>query len=463
LRDPMKPYPVDFVATVGGTRIALKGTVTDAASLAGAELQLDLAGQDLAQLYPILGIPLAETPPYTLRGRLEYGGNHIKLSNFAGAVGQSDLEGNFDVDRGYQRPLITADLASRKIVLSDLAGFLGTAPDRPGTPNEAPEHESQRAQRAASQSLLPDEPFNLHKLRAADFRVHYKGQHIEAQWTPLDDLEANLAIDNGKLLLQPLNFAIGKGTIASTLLLDAQQDPIAAKASVDFRRVDFHRLMQATKIFEGAGVVGGRAEIEGRGNSPAAMLAQGNGELKLFMDGGNVSALLVNLAGLDFGKALLSALGLPDKAALRCMISDFALQQGVLQTRSLVFDTDEANIIGRGHIDLRSNLIDYQIEQDPKHFSILALHAPIDITGSLRSPVIRPDPGQLGLKAGMAALTALLATVQLGLGEDNNCAALIQSAQQASEAPAQLQPTAPHKAEGSPTPAPLRAKKPQRH
>lgn len=449
LRDPTKPYPVDLVATDGATRIAVKGTVTDATRLLGANLAMDLKGQDLAQLYPILGIPLAETPPYTLRGHLDYGGNHIKLSHFAGTVGQSDLEGDFDVDRGYQRPLITAELHSRKVVLSDLAGFLGTAPGKEPVQAKSPQQQAQAAQRAASPSLLPDEPFNLEKLHAADFRVHYKGDHVEAQWAPLDKIEANLNVENGKLVLDPLNFAIGHGSIASSLLLDAQQDPIEVKASVDFRQVDFHRLMQATKIFDGAGVVGGRAELDGRGNSPASMLANGNGAVKLFMDGGDVSALLVNLAGLDFGKSLLSALGLPDKTRLRCMIGDFGLQQGVLQTKSLVFDTDEANVIGHGDVDFRNNTVDFHIEQDPKHFSILALHAPIDITGPLKSPTITPNPGQLGLKAAMGALTGLLATVQLGLGKDNNCGALIQSAEQASQAPTQLPVTAPHQAVGS--------------
>jgi uncharacterized protein involved in outer membrane biogenesis len=258
-----------------------------------------------------------------------------------------------------------------------------------------------------------------------------------------------VTIDNGKVTLQPLNFGIGHGTIASTLLLDGSQNPIHAAASVDFRQVDFQRLMQATQRFEGVGVVGGRAELAGDGNSPAAMLAHGNGGLKLFMNGGNISALLVNLAGLDFGKSLLSALGLPDKTALRCMISDFALEQGVLETRALVFDTDEANVFGKGTVDLRNQTIDYEISQEPKHFSILAMHAPIDVTGALKSPSIAPDAGKLGLKAGLAVITGLLATVQLGLGQDHNCSELIRSARQSAETPPQLPQASPRPAEGS--------------
>ena len=452
LRDSEKPYPVDLVATDGPTRIALKGTIVDPSRLVGANLELDIAGQDLAHLYPILGLPLAETPPFRLRGHLDYGGNHIKLSNFSGVVGQSDLSGNFDVDRGYEHPLITADLTSHRVLLTDLGGFLGTAPDQPNTPNQAAEHKVQLAQREASPALLPDEPFDLGKLRKANFRVHYKGEHVQAQWAPLDKVEANLSLDNGKLILQPLDFDVGQGSIVSSLLLDASQDPIHAAASVDFRQVDFQRLMQATQRFEGFGVVGGRAELSGYGDSPAEMLANGDGDIKFFMNGGNVSALLVNLAGLDFGKALLSALGFPDKTAVRCMISDFGLEKGMLQTRSFVFDTDEANIVGKGNVDLRNQTINFELSQEPKHFSILAMHAPIDVVGALKNPSIQPDPGTLGVKAGLAVLTGLLATVQLGLGQDHNCADLIQAAQQAAQAPPGLPQGSPHPAEGSPPP-----------
>jgi len=45
----------------------------------------------------------------------------------------------------------------------------------------------------------------------------------------------------------------------------------------------------------------------------ADILGHGNGALKLFMTGGDLSALLVDLSGLQFGNALLSSLGLPKR------------------------------------------------------------------------------------------------------------------------------------------------------
>jgi len=210
--------------------------------------------------------------------------------------------------------------------------------------------------------------------------------------------------------------------------------------------VDFHRLMQSTKIFRGTGVIGGRAIIDGSGNSLAQVLANGDGSLKLFMTGGDVSNLIVDLAGLDFGRSILSLLGIPENTEIRCMVTDFGLQNGLVTTRSLVIDTKEADIIGKGTVDLRNETIMYELSQDPKHFSILALHAPIEINGLLKKPSISVGVKSLAVRAGAAVvlgvvipgLGALIPTVQLGLGKDNDCNQLIEPAVAATQTPRQV-------------------------
>ena len=436
LRDPARRYPVDFKLANGSTHIAVKGTVQDPLHLEGANLHLDLVGKDLAGLYQVLGIPLAPTPPYRLSGELDYADHKIRFRNFTGTVGNSDLAGDFEVEPGRERPLITASLTSRRVVLADLAGFIGAAPGKSDDPNQSKQQKIAHARQEASPKLLPDTPISLPKIRAADFKVHYKGRRIDSEATPLDNLEAYLTIDDGKVALHPLSFGVGKGEISGDIALDAQRNRVHAKAQIDFRRLDLHRIMESTKIFEGAGVIGGRAEIDGSGNSLAELLGHGNGNLKLFMNGGDMSALLVDLAGLDFGGSLKSALGLPNKTEIRCMVSDFDLTQGVLQTQALVFDTKEANIIGTGSLDLGQETVHYQLTQEPKHFSIGAFHAPIDIDGRLKSPSIKPDPTVLGARTGAAVLlgvlltpaAALLPTIQLGLADDNDCDQLTRSA-----------------------------------
>jgi hypothetical protein len=464
LRDTKKPYPVELQARVGDTSIHLVGSLTDPEKLGGADLQLELQGQDLADLYKIFHVPLAPTPPFTLRGHLDYSGTHIRFHDFAGSVGESDLEGNFDVDRGYQRPLVSADLTSRSVRLADLGGFIGAPPGKETAPTEGTKQRAEHAKQNAKQTLLPDEPIDLQKVRSTDYRVHYRGQRVVTDWAPLDDIETNLSIDDGDIKLAPLDFKVGTGSIHSNIELDGRTNPIAAKVDVDFRQLDLRRIMRSTKIFDGVGTIGGRWEIDGQGNSLAQILGHSDGDLKLFMGNGNLSALLVNLAGLDIGGSLASLLGLPQKANINCMVSDFGLSDGVLGTKALVLDTDQANIFGKGTVNLRDEKIDFQISQEGKHVSIGALHAPIDITGSFKAPHVKPDPAALGARLGIAAAlgavfppAALLPTIQLGLGTNHNCGALIAAAQ-AGEAPHQMPSSAP-RVEGTPAPADTSARR----
>ena len=124
---------------------------------------------------------------------------------------------------------------------------------------------------------------------------------------------------------------------------------------------------------------GGRAVLETTGNSMATMLAHGNGSLQLTMaGGGDLSALLVDLSGLQFGNALLSALGVPDRDKIECFVADFALQGGELQTRALLLDTTSDIISGGGTINLRTESLDYHTRSGPKPSTLRWLTAGAD-------------------------------------------------------------------------------------
>src|SRR5581483_1948825 len=416
-------------------------TLLDPLQFGDADLRLELAGDDLSNLYPLTGVPLAPTPPYRLGGQLDYEGGKIRFHDFAGAVGNSDLNGWVQLQRGGPRPFIEADLYSKKVVLADLRGFIGAAPGKADNAKLSAAQQQEHARQEASGKLLPDKPLNLPKIRSVDFDVRYKGQRIESESTPLDNLEAHLTISDGVITLKPLSFGVGQGAIVLNIALDGNRQPVKADADIDFRRLDVSHIMQKTGVFKGAGTIGGNARIDTSGDSLAQMLGRGNGDLRLFMSGGNLSALLVDLAGLEFANSLVSALGLPARTDLRCMVTDFGLQQGVLDTRTFIIDTSEANITGEGSVNLAQEQIDYKLATEPKHFTIAALPAPILIRGPLKSPGILPDPKSLAERGGAAVvlgvlltpLAALLPTIQLGLGKDHNCDALMTTVQKAAD------------------------------
>ena len=299
--------------------------------------------------------------------------------------------------------------------------------------------------------LLPDTPISLPKLRAADVKLRYRGDHIVGRSVPLDNLVVNLSVINGKIALEPISFGVGRGRIAGTVALDGSGDVIRAKAAVDFEHVDVARLMAATHMFEGAGAIGGHMDIVTSGNSLAQMLGNGGGGLRLLMTGGDLSALLVNLSGLEFGNALLSALGMPKRTPIECMIADFSLQKGLFNTRTFLLVTKEANVHGAGSVNLRNETVNVKLNTEAAHFSIGSLHAPINISGPLKSPSIRPELGELAARGGVAGALAvlmpplaILPTIEFGQDESRECAARISSVRPSERAKAA--PAAPARA-----------------
>jgi AsmA family protein len=85
-------------------------------------------------------------------------------------------------------------------------------------------------------------------------------------------------------------------------------------------------------------------------------------------------------------------------------------------------------------VNLRSETIDYKLNTEAAHFSIGSLHTPIDIKGPLKSPSIRPEVSGLAPRGGIAAAlaavmppAAILATIEFGKDESQECAARISS------------------------------------
>jgi uncharacterized protein involved in outer membrane biogenesis len=431
LQKTAQPYPVDLHLANGSTHVSLVGTVQDLLAFAGADLQLDLAGEDMANLYPLTGIPIPSTPKYEVRGQLAYADGKIRFDRIDGTVGHSDIEGSVAEAPGQARPDVTMDLSSRQVDLVDLGGFIGAKPAR-ATPEE------RRAPEPASEGVLPTTPIDIPKLQTADIHLHYKADRIEGRSIPLDQLTVAMDVVDGAITLHPVSFKVGTGDISGDIAITPLSDKRShLKATIDFNHVDVARLMAATHLVTGAGSIGGKAEIDATGNSIASWAADGNGGLTLTMAGGNLSAVLVSLSGLEFGNAVIAALGVPQQTSVRCFVGDWGLRSGIVDTRTLMLDTGVAIVRGAGTVDLRDERLDYRISAKPKHFTIGSIPTPIDITGTLRDPTIRPQAAPL-LERGAAAAVlsvvapplALLATIQLGVKDPHDCADLVDEAKQ---------------------------------
>ncbi|WP_132999071.1 AsmA family protein [Luteimonas arsenica] len=429
LRDSDTPYAIDLRASAGDTRARARGAITRLLGLDAFDVRMALSGKDLEDLYPLVGIALPPTPPYELDGRFIRDGNIWRYEGFEGKVGDSDLGGTAKVTTGGERLLFEGDLHSDLLDFDDLAGFVGAAPDSGPDETGNAELEALAAKRAAEGRLLPDTPYELQRLRSMDADVRWKARRIEAPGWPIEDMDVRFLLEAGLLRLDPLDFGVAGGRVRSTISMDARQDTIRTDAAIRARRLDLPRLFPDAELTANAvGRIGGDIDISATGNSIARMAATADGEAALGMGRGEISNLLLELAGLDIFEALKFLLGKDQKVAIRCAFADFAIQDGVMTSRALAFDTADTIIVGEGTVDLGEEQLDLLLKPRPKDRSILALRSPLVVDGSFRDPGFRPDMARLGLRgaialglASIAPPAALLATLELGPGEDSDC------------------------------------------
>ena len=438
LRDVTARYPIDLLWEIGATRIKLAGTVQNRTNLAGVDGKLELSGPDMSLLFPILGLVLPQTPPYKVAGHVWHSGTVVHFDKFDGIVGSSDLSGSIAVDTAGPRPVLVGELNSGKTVLADLGGFVGATPGKPDAPNATKERKAVAAKDAASDKALPARSVDSMRMNEMDAHIVYRAKRLESDYLPLDDLMAKLDLENGRLRLQPLNFGIGKGRIATTVDVDATKIPPRWNIDAEFRSVELKRILQKIGNLGGAGVIGGRAKINGSGQSAADVLDSADGRVTLAMTQGEISALLTELAGLDLLEALGFSISGKDKTfPVRCMVVDGELQKGVLKTNTFVVDTTDTNIGGGGSLNFRDETLNLRLEAHPKDVSLLAFRAPVHVRGTLKKPTVGIDAGttaargaaMIALGVLLTPLAALIPTIELGLGQDSDCAGLIAQAQ----------------------------------
>jgi uncharacterized protein involved in outer membrane biogenesis len=429
LRDPGKPYHIDLRARAGSTRATAEGDLIQPLQMQGFDLRFGLAGPNMALLYPLLGLALPDTPPYSLSGRLGREGKTWHYNDFTGKIGDSDMAGDASVDVSKPIPFLRADLVSRRLDFDDLAGFVGAPPQTTRGETASPEQQRDAARLRASAKILPSRDFDLVKLRRMDADVKLKAHRVNAPSLPIESMSGHLFLEGGVVRLDPLDFDVAGGSISSVIRLDASKPVIASSMKVRARGLQLPKLFPRAELTEGStGRIAGTLDLAGNGNSVARMLATSDGEVGLIMGSGRISNLMLEFAGIDIAEALKFLLTGDRMVPIRCAFADFEVKQGVMNSRRLAFDTTDTVIYGEGNVSLASETLDLTLKPQPKDRSILSLRAPLRVDGSFKDPEFHPDLARMTLRGVAAAVlgafappAALLAVYESGPGKDVAC------------------------------------------
>ena len=386
-----------------------------ALSLAGeaptvAELDLALAtrGESLADLNDVLGQELPAIGPYDVSFRLvpmgeTFTGTAVRIEDLSATLGESDLAGVMTIDVGGARPAVTGQLTSRKLDIAALApagGETGAADD---------------SGNGGGPYVIPDDPLPLEALGLADAQVTLQaGELVLPNNLSMRDFGVLAVLENGALSIDNLEGEFSGGQLGGGLSLGAGDAPPARLVLVA-RNLDYGRLLKDQGIDDTvAGTLDLEIDVEGRGNSPRAIAASLNGGASLSGNEGVISNRMLKIVAVGLGDVLGPLFGDDRDARLNCMLVEADIEGGVATLNPIVVDSEVFTVSGGGTLDLREEALDLAFDTETREASIASLAVPFNVTGTLKSPSVAPDP--LGTALGVAKTAGLVINPVAGLG-----------------------------------------------
>lgn len=437
------PFPIEIDLRAGATRLQAQGTAAALADLDGLDARFEMRGPDLGRLYPALGIALPQTPPYALSGNLRKNGAVWEVRGLQGRLGLSDIGGDMRFDKSQPVPHLGGTLRSRVLDMDDLGPLIGlppTARSANAVEGVAPPPTIDQVKRRRGEPVprvLPDATLDFERLRAMNADVRYSAERIRnVRELPLDKGSVKVRLKDGVLTLDPLDLGVASGRIAGSIQIDATRNPADIRAALALNALQLNRLIPKVETLKTSfGRLDGRINLSGPGNSVASWLGGASGDVAAITGRGQFSNLLLEFMGLDGGEIIKFLLQGDHNVQLRCAAIAFDVEKGVMNSRSLVFDTADTVFMGSGQVDLGQERMDIVIKQQPKDMSILALRTPLRLGGSFSAPKAGVELAPLATRGAAAIalaainpLLALAATLETGPGKDADCTEVLADA-----------------------------------
>ena len=434
-QDAKQPVQVVAKGTVGRTTAQADGTFTR--DLGAIDVKFKLKGATLEELHKVTGMVLPDTPPYALDGRLQRRDAVFTFDPFTGKIGDSDVAGSVIYDKSGKRPLFRADLRSKLLDFDDLGPLVGAPPKTGAGETAAPEQRAQAQQVKASTHVLPRKRFSTERWNEMDADVKLVATRVQRpKQLPIDSLTTHLVLKDGVMTLEPLNFGVAGGKVATRVMMDSHQSPPTGALRGQVENLKLAQLFPTLKTMENAyGQMYGAFDLKGRGASIGDLLATSDGTMVLTASGGRVSDFLTELLEIDLAKAAM-LLGTRNKQVdLRCAVGTFNVKDGVVSPESFIVDTSETFVRVNGTVDLDDERLDLETRGRGKSPSVFTLKSPIELQGPFKKPSVRPKAGPLvaqvaaaGALAAAAAPLAIVPFLDAGKKQDADCDKLMAEA-----------------------------------
>jgi uncharacterized protein involved in outer membrane biogenesis len=372
-----EPWPVQATVTSGASRLTLAGNVRQDQGLGAATFDARLTTPDLARLGPVLGTPLPRLTGLAARARLSgLFTRDLRLAALSVTADAAEAEGELAIAVA-PRAALRGRLALSRL---DLDAF-GTA--------------QRRGRGGRADRMIPDLALPVDALRAVDAVLTLSATTIRANGIIWRDAATTLALQNGRLVLDPLVATSPGGAIGGSATLDAAARPPQATLRLESRRagLDLAALRRAFGMPAG---FDGQAELaldlRGQGASLPALAATLSGEVGIAMVGGRFTGATALSIGPDLARALMPRGAPSGGVGLRCLALRLSAEDGVAQSQVLLAEGEFGRLDGSLAVNMRDETLAARLLPDIRLMGLI-VRTPVTVGGTLAAPRVGVEPG----------------------------------------------------------------------
>jgi AsmA family protein len=405
----------------GAVNAQFNGAVYDLFGTQRVKGKVDVTGPSLADVGDLLNLTFPRTSSFKVVAEVEKGVHEWKVRIPTAKIGQSRLSGQFVYDLAPEIPMLSGKLEGALLVLADLAPAFGAA-------------QGNADSKAHPGKLFPDESldFATYGRMNADIDVHLDSVDLGSAFRQkISPLKLHLTLIKHKLSLADLEASTAQGSLSGALSIDAHDasnpdlsPPAAPDWDIQLAVRDI-RLEQWLKVQQKpsqpgkekaadtppayiTGQLTGKAKLQGRGRSTAALLKSLNGQLALIVRKGEISHLIVEAAGLDIAQAVGVLIKGDQPLPMQCAAMGWQAKQGVLTPDAALIDTPVTTVTVLGDINLGQEQLNLKLQASPKNFSPFTVRSPILVTGPFVDPKVSLSPGPIAARVAGGVLLALI-------------------------------------------------------
>ena len=407
--------------------VLVKGTIKDLAIPQGMKLDFTVRGKDLANIQKLGGPAVPFQGAFNVSGQAsDPAPKTYKISSLKAVWGGNDRSGWIELDLTKKRPQLRADLSAEKLDLRTLI----------------PKAETERVAKAPPSAsvkkkdkVFPVEPLLLEGLKAMDADLKFRDKQVLLPTMAFNDVILDALLKNGYLEIKPFKFTIGGGKADIQFALRSQETPARLAATLDIDQLEIGPMLDQLGYQRSVeGNLDAAFNLDGSGDSVAALMAGLNGNIRIAMSNGRVASDYLELLEKYLGSGILRMLNPFEEkrefTPVNCFVDKIEIKDGLADV-TMLLDTDRTSIFGAGNVNLKTERLDLGIKPTPKKgalpanisFSFRELAQPFRLGGTLANPHLAIDAGRtafvIGKMAGALALgpigiAAFFADVSVG-------------------------------------------------